>query len=38
MKIDFHTHGKISKKVAFSLEYFTEMVNAAKENGLDALR
>ena len=36
MKIDFHTHGKISKKVVFSLDYFTEMVNSAKENGLDA--
>ena len=38
MKIDFHTHGKISKKVSFSLEYFKEMVNAAKKNGLDAIR
>ena len=37
MKIDFHTHGKISKKVSFSLEYFTEMVHAAKKNGLDAI-
>ena len=36
MNIDFHTHGKISKKVSFSLEYFSEMVNAAKKNGLDA--
>lgn len=35
MKIDFHTHGKLSKKVEFSLEYFIDMVNAAKENGLD---
>lgn len=35
MKIDFHTHGKLAKKVEFSLEYFIEMVNAAKENGLD---
>ena len=37
MKIDFHTHGKLSKKVTFSLEYFKEMVDAAKENGLDAI-
>ena len=37
MKIDFHTHGKISKKVTFSLEYFREMVDAAKKNGLDAI-
>ena len=36
MKIDFHTHGKISKKVSFSLDYFMEMVNSAKDNGLDA--
>ena len=37
MKIDFHTHGKLSKKVTFSLEYFKEMLDAAKKNGLDAI-
>jgi len=36
MKIDFHTHGKISKKVSFSLDYFMEMVNSARDNGVDA--
>lgn len=36
MKIDLHTHGKLSKKVEFSLPYFMEMVKKAKENGLDA--
>ncbi|MEK5038306.1 PHP domain-containing protein [Sporosarcina sp. FSL K6-3457] len=35
MEIDLHTHGKLSKKVEFSLEYFMEMVDKAKENGLD---
>ena len=37
MKIDFHTHGKLSKKVNFSLDYFMEMVQEAKENHLDAI-
>ena len=37
MKIDFHTHGKLSKKVNFSLDYFMDMVKAAKENHLDAI-
>lgn len=35
MKIDLHTHGKLSKKVEFSLEYFMDMIDKAKENGLD---
>lgn len=35
MNFDFHTHGKLSKKVEFSLDYFKNMVKAAKENGLD---
>ena len=35
MNFDFHTHGKLSKKVEFSLEYFKNMVKAAKYNGLD---
>ncbi|WP_409368899.1 PHP domain-containing protein [Lysinibacillus sp. 38-6] len=34
MKFDFHTHGKLSKKVEFSLEYFQKMVQSAQENGL----
>lgn len=37
MNIDFHTHGKLSKKSAFSLDYFREMIAEAKQNGLDAL-
>lgn len=37
MKIDLHTHGKLSKKVEFSLEYFLDMINKAKENELDAI-
>ena len=36
MKIDLHTHGKLSKKVEFSLEYFMGMIDGAKEGGLDA--
>ncbi|MFG3612757.1 PHP domain-containing protein [Rummeliibacillus stabekisii] len=35
MNFDFHTHGKLSKKVDFSLDYFQNMVKSAKENGLD---
>ena len=35
MNFDFHTHGKLSKKVEFSLDYFQNMVKSAKENGLD---
>lgn len=35
MIFDFHTHGKLSKKVEFSLDYFHNMVKAAKANGLD---
>lgn len=35
MNFDFHTHGKLSKKVEFSLDYFKSMVKTAKENGLD---
>ncbi|WP_019240582.1 MULTISPECIES: PHP domain-containing protein [Bacillus] len=36
MKIDFHTHVKISKKSDFSPTYFQEMVREAKASGLDA--
>lgn len=35
MNFDFHTHGKLSKKVEFSLDYFKNMVASAKQNGLD---
>lgn len=35
MKFDFHTHGKLSKKVEFSLDYFRNMVTSAKDNSLD---
>ncbi|QDP38992.1 PHP domain-containing protein [Radiobacillus deserti] len=37
MNIDFHTHVKISKKSAFMPDYFKEMMQEAKENGLTAL-
>jgi len=37
MKIDFHSHVKISKKSAFMSEYFREMMIEAKASGLDAL-
>jgi predicted metal-dependent phosphoesterase TrpH len=37
MKIDFHTHVKLSKKVTFSPEYFEESILEAKENGLTAI-
>ncbi|AIQ53386.1 PHP domain-containing protein [Paenibacillus sp. FSL R7-0331] len=37
MKIDLHTHGKLSKKSAFSEDYFRDMVKEALANGLQAL-
>lgn len=37
MTIDLHTHGKLSKKTEFSLDYFTAMAIEAKSNGLDAI-
>ncbi|RDW15552.1 PHP domain-containing protein [Oceanobacillus chungangensis] len=37
MKIDFHTHVKISKQSTFMPEYFKEMMKEAKASGLDAL-
>ncbi|MBM7570008.1 PHP-associated domain-containing protein [Aquibacillus albus] len=36
MKIDFHTHGKLTKKSEFSLEFFLDMVKEANLNGLHA--
>ena len=37
MKMDFHTHIKISKKSNFDPAYFREMTREAKEAGLDAI-
>lgn len=37
MNIDLHTHGNLSKKSGFSLDYFAEMVQEAKANGLQAI-
>lgn len=37
MKIDFHSHVKISKKSTFMPTYFKEMMCEAKESGLDAI-
>ncbi|MEF2966268.1 PHP domain-containing protein [Paenibacillus sp. M1] len=37
MKIDLHTHVKLSKKTVFSHDYFKEMMAEAKGNGLDAI-
>ena len=37
MKLDFHTHGKLAKKLPFSTEYTDWLFGEAKEAGLDAL-
>lgn len=37
MKIDFHTHVKISKTSQFMIPYFEDMVEEAKEAGLTAI-
>lgn len=37
MNIDFHTHGKLSKKIPFSIDNFMEAMKEAKEAGLDAV-
>lgn len=37
MKIDFHSHVKISKKSTFMPTYFKEMMCEAKKSGLDAI-
>ncbi|GAA3412045.1 PHP-associated domain-containing protein [Paenibacillus hodogayensis] len=37
MKIDFHFHVKLSKKTDFSLEHFNEMLDEAREQGLQAI-
>ncbi|GIN12763.1 hypothetical protein J26TS2_26300 [Shouchella clausii] len=36
MRIDLHTHGKWTKQSDFSLLYFEEMIENAREAGLDA--
>lgn len=37
MKIDFHTHVKISKSSQFMIQYFEDMMDEAKEAGLTAI-
>lgn len=37
MKIDFHTHGKLAKKLPFSPVYTEWLLNQAKNSGLDAI-
>ena len=37
MFIDFHTHGKLAKKLPFSTEYTDWLLKEAKQAGLDAL-
>ncbi len=37
MKIDFHTHGKLAKRLPFAPEYTRLMLCQAREAGLDAL-
>ena len=37
MKIDFHTHGKLAKKLPFSKVYTNWLFGEAKQAGLDAI-
>lgn len=37
MKIDFHSHVKLSKKTDFDIENFKELIKEAKEEGLTAI-
>lgn len=37
MRIDLHTHAKLSKATSFSPDYYTEMLAEATGNGLDAV-
>ena len=37
MKIDFHTHGKLAKKLPFSTEYTDWLLEEARRAGLDAI-
>lgn len=37
MRIDFHTHAKLTKRTEFDIEHFDAMVCAARESALDGL-
>ena len=37
MRIDLHSHIKLTKKTVFTIEYFRESIQEAKMNGLDAI-
>lgn len=37
MKIDFHTHGKLAKKLPFSKEYTDLLLQKARKKGIDAI-
>ena len=37
MNIDFHTHGKLAKKLPFSTQYTDQMFHKAYLKGLDAI-
>ena len=37
MKLDFHTHGKLAKRLPFSTVYTDWLFGEAKKAGLDAL-
>lgn len=37
MKLDFHTHGKLAKRLPFSTKYTDWLFNEAKDAGLDAI-
>jgi len=37
MKIDFHTHGKLAKKLPVSIQYMEAMFKGARDAGLDAI-
>ena len=37
VKIDFHTHGKLAKKLPFSPDYTDWLFREARRAGLDAL-
>ena len=36
MKLDFHTHGKLAKRLPFSTQYTDWLFGEAKAAGLDA--
>lgn len=37
MKLDFHTHGKLAKRLPFSTQYTDWLLKEAKNSGLDAI-